>query len=297
MTRSRHFGLILALFGALILTPDTLFMRWSGMSGFAMLGWRGLLMGTALILLWLVSGQATKAAAAGLMQPATLGVILCHATNSTLFSLGIAVAPVAVMLLAVATVPVFAAVLGRVLLGERTGAATWVTMAAVLAGIAIAVLGRSHTVPEDGNALLGALAGLGVAAALALSFVILRRARALPIQPAMGLGSLLAGTVGLAMAGPAAMGSGEVWAIAVTGLLILPLSFLALTNATRHTSATNVSLLLLLETVLGPVWVWFGAGEAMTGAMILGGAIVVGSLALYILGEARRARMGKTPQT
>jgi len=108
----------------------------------------------------------------------------------------------------------------------------------------------------------------------------------------MGLGALIAGGIGLAVAGTDEMLAGQVWAIAVAGLLILPVSFLCLTNATRHTSATNVSLLLLLETVLGPVWVWVGAGEAMTSAMILGGAIVVGSLALYILGEARRARAG-----
>jgi drug/metabolite transporter (DMT)-like permease len=292
MTGSRQLGLLLALLGALALTPDTLFMRWSGLSGFAMLGWRGLLMGTILIALWPLTGKATRAARAELAKPATIGVALCHALNSTLFCLGIALAPVAVVLLAVATVPVFAAVLGRIILGERTSGATWITMAAVLAGIAIAVFGHNDTVPAGGSALLGALAGLGVAAAIALNFVILRRARSVPIQPAMGIGSLIAGGFGLAVAGTDQMFAGQIWAIAVAGLVILPASFLSLTNATRHTSATNVSLLLLLETVLGPVWVWIGAGEAMTAAMILGGAIVVGSLALYILGEARRVRAG-----
>lgn len=292
MTGARHLGLSLALFGALILTPDTLFMRWSGMSGFAMLGWRGFLMGTFLIALWLLAGKVSRSALSALASPAGLGVMLCQAMNSTLFCVGVAMAPVAVVLLAVATVPVFAAVLGRIILGEATTRATWVTMAAVLGGIAVAVLGEGGTVPAGGNALLGALAGLGVAAALAMTFVVLRRARAVPIQPAMGVGAMIAGGIGLAVAGPEQMISGQIWAIVVTGLLILPLSFLALTNATRHTSATNVSLLLLLETVLGPVWVWFGAGEAMTAAMVLGGTIVVGSLALYILGEARRARAG-----
>ncbi|MCA0272997.1 MAG: DMT family transporter [Proteobacteria bacterium] len=292
MTGARQIGLMLALFGALVLTPDTLFMRWSGMSGFAMLGWRGLLMGTVLITLWPLTGKATRGALAELAKPAAIGVALFQALNSTLFCLGVALAPVAVVLLAVATVPVFAAVLGRIILGERTSAATWITMAAVLAGIAIAVFGESGMVPAGGSALLGALAGLGVAASIALTFVILRRARAVPIQPVMGLGALIAGGIGLAVAGTDEMLAGQVWAIAVAGLLILPVSFLCLTNATRHTSATNVSLLLLLETVLGPVWVWVGAGEAMTSAMILGGAIVVGSLALYILGEARRARAG-----
>lgn len=288
MTRAPFSGILLATFGALILTPDTLFMRWSEMSGFAMLAWRGLLMGAVLLLLWPLTRRSPVSALRELGRPAGLGVILCHAANATLFALGIAVAPVPVVLMAVATVPVFAALFGRILLGETTGAATWITMAVVLAGIAIAVLGRAEGGPQGGGALLGVAAGLGVASVMSLNFVILRRARHVPIQPAIGLGALIAGAFGLALAGPAAMTDGRIWAIAVTGAVILPLSFLSLTNATRHTSATNVSLLLLLETVLGPLWVWLGADEPLTPPMLAGGAIVVGSLALYLRGEARR---------
>jgi hypothetical protein len=43
------FGLLLAVFGALVLTPDTLFMRLSGMGGFQMVAWRGLLMGSVML--------------------------------------------------------------------------------------------------------------------------------------------------------------------------------------------------------------------------------------------------------
>jgi drug/metabolite transporter (DMT)-like permease len=57
--------------------------------------------------------------------------------------------------------------------------------------------------------------------------------------------------------------------------------------ASRHTPAANVSLLLLLETVLGPVWVWVVIGEAMTLPMIAGGTVVVASLLLYIVASAR----------
>ena len=287
MTRHPLFGVFLAMAGALVLTPDTLLMRWSGMGGFAMLAWRGLLMGSVLLLLWPLTGRSGWSQLPMLARPAGIGVILCHATNATLFALGIAVAPVPIVLLAVATVPVFAAIFGRLLLGERTSAATWITMVAVLAGIAIAVTGRGAE-GGAGHPLLGAAAGFGVAAAMALNFVLLRRNRQVPIQPAMGLGALLAGLVGLSLAGLPAMGDGAVWAIAVTGAVILPMSFLSLSIAARHTSATNVSLLLLLETVLGPVWVWLGADEPLTGAMILGGAIVVGALALYLLREGRR---------
>ena len=60
-------------------------------------------------------------------------------------------------------------------------------------------------------------------------------------------------------------------------------SFFSLSSASRYTQAANVSLLMLLETVLGPLWVWLGLGEAPTPRMLAGGAIVIVSLALYIL--------------
>ncbi|MEO1949183.1 hypothetical protein BMI91_10530 [Thioclava sediminum] len=54
MTSNPRFGIFLALFGALAISPDTLLMRWSEMSGSQMMAWRGLLMGSAMLLAWLI---------------------------------------------------------------------------------------------------------------------------------------------------------------------------------------------------------------------------------------------------
>ena len=86
------------------------------------------------------------------------------------------------------------------------------------------------------------------------------------------------------------MTTGAVWAIAVSGAVILPVSFFAMSMAARHARATTVSLLLLLETVLGPLWVWLGTGEVVTRRMGLGGLIVVGALTLYLIHAGRAAQ-------
>ena len=57
MTRHPLFGLFLATFGALVLTPDALFMRLSGMGGYQMVGWRGLLMGAVMVALWALTSR------------------------------------------------------------------------------------------------------------------------------------------------------------------------------------------------------------------------------------------------
>ena len=60
-------------------------------------------------------------------------------------------------------------------------------------------------------------------------------------------------------------------------------SFAALTYATRYTIAANISLLMLLETILGPVWVWFFLKETPGIQMVMGGIIVIFSLGIYFL--------------
>ncbi|NCQ25600.1 MAG: EamA/RhaT family transporter [Rhodobacteraceae bacterium CG17_big_fil_post_rev_8_21_14_2_50_63_15] len=289
MTHHPLFGLALATFGALMLTPDALLMRLSGMGGYQMVGWRGLLMGSVMLAFWGLVSRHRARDLAILGSGFGLGIVACQYVNATLFSLAIALAPVSVVLFAVATVPVFAALLAWLIIGEPTRAATWVTIAAVLSGIALAVFGGDEAgVALDRRALWGALAGLGVALMLALNFVILRARPELPIALVIGLGAVLAGLTGVMVTGPAMMMQGAVWAIAICGILILPVSFFTLSLASRHTHASNVSLLLLLETVLGPLWVWLGTGEAPTPRMLAGGAIVVVSLAIYLWRTGRR---------
>lgn len=284
------YGILLAGFGAMVLTPDTLFMRLSGMDGFQMMAWRGLLMGGVLWVVCLLrEGARAKARLPMMADRITVLAILCHSSNAALFTLGVAIAPVSVVLLGVAAGPVFSAILSRVILGEPASRATWVTMAAVIAGVALAVTGNdAKGMGPDVHTILGALAGLGVGATLALTFVLMRRNRDIPILPTIGSGAFLAGLAGFALTGPDRMMDGTVWAIALTGAVILPTTFVALNVASRHTHAANVSLLMLLETVLGPLWVWWGVNEALTPPMLLGGLLVVGSLAAYIHHERRR---------
>jgi drug/metabolite transporter (DMT)-like permease len=137
------FGLLVATFGVLVLTPDVLFMRLSRMDAFQMMAWRGLLMGAVLLLAWLVlDGRNKRADLLALASGAGVTVVLCHIANSTLFNVGIAYAPVSVVLFGIATVPVFSAIAAYLLAGETVGRATWITIVSVF-------VGRRPSIPLD----------------------------------------------------------------------------------------------------------------------------------------------------
>lgn len=290
MNRSPLFGIALALAGVLVLTPDTLLMRLSGLSGWAMLAWRGLGMATVFLVVWGFTAGDRRRDLRMLFTGAGVGVVLCQIANQAFFNIGIAAAPVAMVLLGVAAVPVFSAVFAWLLVREPTHPATWGATVLVFFGIAIAAFGGSaDRIAFQASALLGGLAGLGVAAGLAGSFVLIRLTPGLSILLAIGVASAISALLGTTLAGQQALTDGTLWPILIAAFMVLPFAFGAMSRASRHTQAANVSLILLLETVLGPLWVWAGVGEAPTPSMMLGGAIVLATLAGYIVFTARRS--------
>ena len=282
-------GLSLALFGALLLTPDTLFMRISELDGFTMLAWRGGLSGIGYLLIWAWFSLRLELKIPNVLTLSFAIVVICQIINATFFSLAIAVAPVTIVLISVATAPIFSAILSWFFLGETLSKFSIGTAILVLLGLYISVLGGDATLIElDTSTLLGALFGLGVAFTLAMNFTIIRKDKNVPFVLAIGIGALLAGSLGLLCA------DNLYWppvknmaAIAVTGIIILPVSFCTLSYAARFVPSSTVSLIMLLETVLGPLWIWWGIGEEPTNAMLLGGAIVVFSLTAFLINQRR----------
>ena len=292
-------GLMLALAGALLLTPDTLLMRLSGLDGGAMLAWRACLAGLVFLSFGLIARfKEEKGNRARVSSFGFWSLVICQIGNASFFAFGIALAPVAVVLLAVATVPVIAALLGYFLLGELADRRVWATIVLVFSGILMSVAGDiERGMNIDFETLLGACCGLAVAISLAFNFVIIRKNKTVPFELAIGLGALIAGCTAFYV-WPAAWqvrGASLIY-ISVTGLIILPVSFFLLSKASRLTSAANVSMIMLLETVLGPLWVWLGIKETPNSLTLLGGVLVVGALGFFLYrqaGEPALERAGK----
>ena len=282
-------GLMLALAGALLLTPDTLLMRLSELDGGAMLAWRACLAGLVFLSIGLIARfREEKENRARVASFGFWSLVICQIGNASFFAFGIALAPVAVVLLAVATVPVIAAFLGYFLLGELADRRVWATIVLVFSGILMSVAGDiERGMNIEFETLLGACCGLAVAISLAFNFVIIRKNKTVPFELAIGLGALIAGCTAFYL-WPVAWqvrGASLIY-ISVTGLIILPVSFFLLSKASRLTSAANVSMIMLLETVLGPLWVWLGIKETPSPLTLFGGVLVVGALGFFLYRQA-----------
>lgn len=289
LTRSPLFGIGLALLGALVITPDTLLIRLSGLDGWPLSAWRGLLIGGSMFGVWLV--MAGRTALADLRQVFTMPfmvIMIANGGNSLCFNFAAVETSIIVVLTALATVPVLAAALSFLILREATSPRTWIAIAMTMVGVLIVVFnGEDAIAAPDGSVFLGGFLGFMTALCIAIVFVFTRRHPETPVLLAVSSGTMLSGLIGFSGTTLGAMLAGNLWVVLLMGLLIMPVAWCLLSLAPRYTTPTNVSLLMLLEMVLGPFWVWLGTGERPSPLMIVGAAIVLATLAIYILTTAR----------
>tara|TARA_B110001454_G_scaffold216286_1_gene239262 strand:+ start:60 stop:962 length:903 start_codon:yes stop_codon:yes gene_type:complete len=296
MNKHPFYGIGIALIGVLIISPDTLFLLWGDMPAFEMIAWRGLLAGACYFLLWYITSRSSLTSdLLTLKSKWSISIIACYFINGILFCVGIAIAPVPVVLFCVATAPIFAAIFSEIILKEPTQKSTWIAIIMVLIGISIAIFGSgpdSNLVYIDMYTVIGAFCGLGAAMTIAIGYVIIRHKTQLPFVLPMSIGVFLSGVVGLFITGFQNMLNGNILPIIFTGIFILPFPMYLLSLASRYTKATNVSLILLLESVLGPIWIWLGIGDQPTNLTIFGGMIVILSMIAYlIISEKQELKM------
>ena len=282
-------GIFLALLGALILTPDTLLMRLSELTGGQMVAWRATQAGSIFFIIGLFpfilsrSGVKPK-----IWRKSFVALVFVQMANVFCFAYGIYLAPVAIVLIAVATVPVFSIILGAVVLKEAVDMRTWAIVIIVFFGVTLSVIGDINSYDIFNlSSILGGLCGLVVAFSLACNFVIIRKDKEVAFPLALGTGGILCGLLAFYFWPSASeINLKGMFYISITGLLILPLSFILLSRASRMTPASNVSIIMLLETILGPLWVWTFTNESPQFLTIIGGIIVILAL-IYFFSNKR----------
>ena len=178
--------------------------------------------------------------------------------------------------------PLCAAVLAWAWIGERPARITMVTMALAVLGVGVMVQGGIELGRTTGNiiAFVSALT-------FALMLTLARRSRKPDVLGGTFLGGvfcLVIGTLCALTLGTGLSVSGyDFWLTLFMGGCTIGIGIAFVTWGTPYVPAAEVSLLVLLESVLGPVWVWLFVNEAMTLPEMVGGAVVLTAVALQAL--------------
>ncbi len=186
-----------------------------------------------------------------------------------------------------ASAPFFAALLGRVLLGERVRTATWVAMAAAALGIAIMVAEGFSLGNAAGN-LAAIVAALGFAAFT----IALRWRRVEDMLPAVLLSGVFAvavgGTICSAYGYPLVIPLRDTVIAMAMGVFQLGAGLFVYTIGSKSVPAVELALLSMTEVLLGPLWVWLVLGETAGLFTLIGGAVLLGAIAGNAVSGLRR---------
>jgi drug/metabolite transporter (DMT)-like permease len=186
-----------------------------------------------------------------------------------------------------ASSPLLAALVAKLLLGEAIRRITMACMIVSMLGIALMV-GEGVVI----GTLAGNLMALGASFAFALFTVTLRKGRAVDMTPAVcwaGIWAMLLAAMMLAITRRGFIISSHDLALCgMLGFVQVGLGLILFIIGSRHIPAGELTLLSMTEVVLGPVWVWIGVGEVPTRLTIVGGLIVLGAISAQALSGVRR---------
>ena len=269
-------GSLLAFIAVFFITPDSLFIRLSAIETWGMLFYRGaipfIVVLTGLLIFY------KKNFFKVLFSMGIHGIFyafIFSITNIT-FIVSIQNTNVANTLVMIAMAPMLSAVLGGIFLKELPDKKTW-TAILITFGAAVYIFYDSI---QLGN-FIGDLFGLITALGLAIGAVIVRSAKNKDLVPAAVIGKLLVAIFAVSFVKSFALVELDLIIVPLMCVMCVALPFVLVTIAPRFISAAEVNLFFLLETIIGPIWVWLFINEQPTLETIQGGSIIILTIAIH----------------
>lgn len=279
-------GLLVTTLGVLLVVPDSLFVRLIEAEPVTTAFFRGVSSGGIILLaLLLLQGGKGFAAVFRAGWPAYVFMALIGLTTPG-FVFAVTQTSVANVVFIFATVPVFAAIFSKIFLGEAISRRVVLTMVVVLLGLGIIAYGSGEN--EIAN-WKGDLWALIVAASYAAALTAVRKVKTISMIPAIPIAYITSGLVLLPSAAPLAALPTE-WPLVLAHGVFIASATCFLTLGPRYISSAEVSLLILLESVLAPILVWAVIGEDPGPWAIIGGGVVIGALVVSNIVALRRRR-------
>jgi DME family drug/metabolite transporter len=233
----------------------------------------------ALVLFLLLRGRLVT-------SPAMLGTGIVYAATLTLFVLSTKLTTAANAIFLQSTAPLYLLVLGPLVLSERFRARDLAFLVGVAFGLVLCVIGRPIATTTAPDPATGNLLAVVCSIAWAFTLLGLRYLQRDHTQAGIGMSAVVIGNFFACIAAapfalPLPAASPVEWAtIAYLGVFQIGLAYVFLTAAMRALPALEVSLLLLIEPVLNPIWTWLIRGENPGVYTIAGGAIIIAATAI-----------------
>ena len=269
-------GSLLAFVAVIFITPDSLFIRLSNIDTWGLVFYRGIIPFFTVFLgmLFIYKLDFFKILFSsgfhGLIYVLTFSI-----TNIT-FVVSIQNTNVANTLVMIATAPMLSAILGAIFLKEPPDKKTWISIIITF----LAILYIFFDSLKLGN-FYGDILGFITAIGLAVGAITIRSAKSRNLVPAAVVGKLFVATFALFFIESFVLIGNDLVIVPLMCVLCVAIPFVLVTIAPRFIPAAEVNLFFLLETIIGPIWVWFIIKEQPSIETLQGGVVIILTIAIH----------------
>ena len=277
-------GSLLAFIAVMFITPDSLFIRLSNIDTWGLVFYRGIIpfitvfFGMLLIYKLNFFKILFTSGYHGIIYVATFSV-----TNIT-FVVSIQNTDVANTLIMIATAPMLSAILSTFFLKELPDRKTWISI--IITFIAIVyIFSDSIKVGNFYGDVLGFITAIG----LAVGAITIRSAKSKNLVPAAVVGKLFVATFALFFIESFVLVEKDLIVVPLMCILCVAIPFVLVTIAPRFIPAAEVNLFFLLETIIGPIWVWLILKEQPSIETLKGGTVIIATIAIHSFLKLRKS--------
>ena len=269
-------GSLLAFIAVMFITPDSIFIRLSNIETWGMLFYRGAIPFVVVLigLLFFYKRNFINA----LLKIGYPGIfyILSFSICNITFIISIQNTNVANTLVMIAMAPMLSAILGAIFLKEIPDKQTW--LAIFITFVAVAYI--FHDSIELGN-FYGDIFGLITAFGLACNAVLARFDKDRDLVPSAVIGKLCVAIFAFFFVESFTLVEKDLIIIPLMCIMCVALPFVLVTIAPRFIPAEEVNLFFLLETIIGPIWVWLIIKEQPSIEVLQGGLVIIITIAIH----------------
>ena len=269
-------GSLLAFVGVFLITPDSLLIRLSNIETWGMLFYRGAIPFVVVLIGTLIFyNKNFLKKLFGIGYPGIFYILSFSACNIT-FIISIQNTNVANTLVMIALAPMLSAIFGTIFLKEKPDRNTLIAIVITF----MSVLYIFYDSLKVGN-IFGDILGVITAAGLAAGATIIRAGKEVSLVPSAVVGKLVVALVALFFIDNFELKNNDIYIIPSMCILCVAIPFVLVTIAPRFIPAEEVNLFFLLETILGPIWVWLVIKEQPSLETIVGGLVIIFTIAVH----------------
>ena len=178
----------------------------------------------------------------------------------------------------ITTETIFLAIFGYFFLKEKINLITFISIIFGMSGVLL-IVGSSLNI-QSSEQFLGNIVAFVMPISFAILVIIIRKYPNVDMVPSQFTAGIAAALIGLFFAGKISISPHDLFLAFTAGCFQIGFGFILITIGSQTTPAAIVGVLMLTESVFGPLWAWLFINEVPPISVLIGGGIIIFSILL-----------------